>query len=620
MDRATMTPKDPRAFHVSYWVAAFLGIMLVQYVYVGTQKIANIPYSQFEQLLRDGKVAEIGVSDRFIQGKLKEPLDGKSVFVTTRVDPQFAEELQKYNVRYTGQVESTLVRDILSWILPVLIFFGIWAYLGRRMAKSLGGPGGLMTIGKSKAKVYVESDTGVTFADVAGIDEAKDELREIVEFLKNPEQYGRLGGRMPKGVLLVGPPGTGKTLLAKAVAGEAGVPFFSISGSEFVEMFVGVGAARVRDLFEQARQRAPAIIFIDELDALGRARGFGPYAGGHDEKEQTLNQLLVELDGFDSRAGLVLLGATNRPEILDPALLRAGRFDRQVLVDRPDKRGRVQILKVHFRKVTLAPDVDAQKVAALTPGFTGADLANLVNESALLATRRGADAVTMNDFNDAVERIVAGLEKRNRLLNPREREVVAYHEMGHALVAMTLPGTDPVHKVSIIPRGIGALGYTIQRPTEDRFLMTQEELENKMAVLLGGRAAELIVFEHYSTGAADDIRRVTDIARSMVTRYGMSTRLGSVAYERETRSILPGPELPSVPRERDFGEETGNAIDEEVKAVVDASLKRTIAILQERRDILERAAQRLLDRETLDEQDLNELVGSARGLKPEAAE
>ncbi|MFG7489647.1 ATP-dependent zinc metalloprotease FtsH [Methylorubrum rhodesianum] len=615
-----MTPKDPRAFHVSYWVAAFLGIMLVQYVYVGTQKIANIPYSQFEQLLRDGKVAEIGVSDRFIQGKLKEPLDGKSVFVTTRVDPQFAEELQKYNVRYTGQVESTLVRDILSWILPVLIFFGIWAYLGRRMAKSLGGPGGLMTIGKSKAKVYVESDTGVTFADVAGIDEAKDELREIVEFLKNPEQYGRLGGRMPKGVLLVGPPGTGKTLLAKAVAGEAGVPFFSISGSEFVEMFVGVGAARVRDLFEQARQRAPAIIFIDELDALGRARGFGPYAGGHDEKEQTLNQLLVELDGFDSRAGLVLLGATNRPEILDPALLRAGRFDRQVLVDRPDKRGRVQILKVHFRKVTLAPDVDAQKVAALTPGFTGADLANLVNESALLATRRGADAVTMNDFNDAVERIVAGLEKRNRLLNPREREVVAYHEMGHALVAMTLPGTDPVHKVSIIPRGIGALGYTIQRPTEDRFLMTQEELENKMAVLLGGRAAELIVFEHYSTGAADDIRRVTDIARSMVTRYGMSTRLGSVAYERETRSILPGPELPSVPRERDFGEETGNAIDEEVKAVVDASLKRTIAILQERRDILERAAQRLLDRETLDEQDLNELAGSARGLKPEAAE
>ncbi|CAO4132904.1 ATP-dependent zinc metalloprotease FtsH [Methylorubrum extorquens] len=615
-----MTPKDPRAFHVSYWVAAFLGIMLVQYVYVGTQKIANIPYSQFEQLLRDGKVAEIGVSDRFIQGKLKEPLDGKSVFVTTRVDPQFAEELQKYNVRYTGQVESTLMRDILSWILPVLIFFGIWAYLGRRMAKSLGGPGGLMTIGKSKAKVYVESDTGVTFADVAGIDEAKDELREIVEFLKNPEQYGRLGGRMPKGMLLVGPPGTGKTLLAKAVAGEAGVPFFSISGSEFVEMFVGVGAARVRDLFEQARQRAPAIIFIDELDALGRARGFGPYAGGHDEKEQTLNQLLVELDGFDSRAGLVLLGATNRPEILDPALLRAGRFDRQVLVDRPDKRGRVQILKVHFRKVTLAPDVDAQKVAALTPGFTGADLANLVNESALLATRRGADAVTMNDFNAAVERIVAGLEKRNRLLNPREREIVAYHEMGHALVAMTLPGTDPVHKVSIIPRGIGALGYTIQRPTEDRFLMTQEELENKMAVLLGGRAAELIVFEHYSTGATDDIRRVTDIARSMVTRYGMSTRLGSVAYERETRSFLPGPELPSVPRDRDFGEETGNAIDEEVKAVVDAALKRTIAILQERRDILERAAQRLLDRETLNEQDLNELAGSARGLKPEAAE
>jgi cell division protease FtsH len=613
-------PNAPRSFHLWYWLLAFLGLMLFQYVYTATQQVANLPYSEFERLLREGKVAEIGISDRFIQGRLKEPLDGKSVFVTTRVDPEFAEELQKYNVRYTGQVESTFVRDLLSWILPVLLFFGIWAYLGRRMAQGLGGPGGLMSIGKSKAKIYVETDTGVTFDDVAGVDEAKDELREVVDFLKNPEEYGRLGGRMPKGVLLVGPPGTGKTLLAKAVAGEAKVPFFSISGSEFVEMFVGVGAARVRDLFEQARAKAPAIIFIDELDALGRARGIGPYAGGHDEKEQTLNQLLVELDGFDSRAGLVLLGATNRPEILDPALLRAGRFDRQVLVDRPDKKGRIQILQVHMRKAKLAPDVDPEKVAALTPGFTGADLANLVNEAALLATRRGADAVTMADFNNAVERIVAGLEKRNRLLNPREREIVAYHEMGHALVALALPGADPVHKVSIIPRGIGALGYTIQRPTEDRFLMTREELENKMAVLLGGRAAELIVFGHLSTGAADDLRRVTDIARSMVTRYGMSAKLGNVAYERDTRSFLQGPDLPSAPRERDFGEETGNAIDEEVRGIVDGALDRTVAILRDRRDVLERAARRLLEKETLEESELLALAGPPAPPLPQAAE
>src|SRR4051794_16762292 len=526
-------------FNLLYALAAIAGILLIQYVITTTQKIAPIPYSQFQQLLREGKVAEIGVSDRFIQGKLKEPLpDGKSQFVTTRVDPEFAQELQKSGVTYTGQIESTFLRDLLSWVLPVLLFFGVWTYLARRMAAQGGLGGGLMSIGKSKAKVYVETDTGVKFDDVAGVDEAKDELREVVDFLKNPAEYGRLGGRMPKGVLLVGPPGTGKTLLAKAVAGEAKVPFFSISGSEFVEMFVGVGAARVRDLFQQAREKAPAIIFIDELDALGRARGMGPYAGGHDEKEQTLNQLLVELDGFDSRTGLVLLAATNRPEILDPALLRAGRFDRQVLVDRPDKKGRVQILQVHMPKAKLGPDVDPEKVAALTPGFTGADLANLVNEATLLATRRGADAVTMADFNNAIERIVAGLEKRNRLLNPKEREVVAYHEMGHALVAMALPGSDPVHKVSIIPRGIGALGYTIQRPTEDRFLMSREELENKMAVLLGGRAAEWVVFGKLTTGAADDLRRVTELARSMVTRYGMSTALGPIAYELERGSML----------------------------------------------------------------------------------
>jgi cell division protease FtsH len=599
-------------FHIGYWIAAILGIMVIQYVYVTTQQIAPIPYSQLQQLLRDGKVAEIGVSDRYIQGKLKEPLpDGKTQFVTTRVDPQFADELAKYGVTYTGQVESTFLRDLLSWVVPVLLFVGVWTYLSRRMSQGLGG--GLMSIGKSKAKIYVEADTGVRFEDVAGVDEAKEELQEIVEFLKNPEQYSRLGGRMPKGVLLVGPPGTGKTLLAKAVAGEAKVPFFSISGSEFVEMFVGVGAARVRDLFEQARTKAPAIIFIDELDALGRARGIGPYAGGHDEKEQTLNQLLTEMDGFDSKTGLVMLAATNRPEILDPALLRAGRFDRQVLVDRPDKKGRADVLRVHLKKAKLAVDVDPEKVAALTPGFTGADLANLVNEAALLATRRGGDSVTMADFTNAVERIVAGLEKRNRLLNPREREIVAYHEMGHALVALSLPGSDPVHKVSIIPRGVGALGYTIQRPTEDRFLMTREELENKMAVLLGGRAAELTVFGHLSTGAADDLRRVTDIARAMVTRYGMSEKLGSVAYDRDPRSFLTGPDLPMPRREHDYAEDTAAQIDQEVRGIVQAAMDRALATLHEKRELLERSARRLLEKETLDDKDLVELTGPPAG-------
>jgi cell division protease FtsH len=594
-------------FHIGYWLAALAGIMLLQYFIMVNQKIEAVPYSQFQQLLHDGKIEKVAVSNRFVQGTLKEPLpNGKKQFVTTRVDTDLAAELQKAGISYSGEIESTFFTDLLSWVIPALVFFGLWSFLARRMAGG-GIGGGLMSIGKSKAKVYVESDTGVRFDDVAGVDEAKDELREIVDFLRNPQEYSRLGGRMPKGVLLVGPPGTGKTLLAKAVAGQAGVPFYSISGSEFVEMFVGVGAARVRDLFEQASSKAPAIIFIDELDALGRARGLGPYAGGHDEKEQTLNQLLSELDGFDSRSGLVILAATNRPEILDPALLRAGRFDRQVLVDRPDKRGRIDILNVHLRKAKLAPDVDPEKIAALTPGFTGADLANLVNEAALLATRRGADAVDMTDFNNAVERIVAGLEKRNRLLNPREREIVAHHEMGHAIVGTTV-GTDPIHKVSIIPRGVGALGYTIQRPTEDRFVMTREELENKMATLLGGRAAEQVVFGHLSTGAADDLRKVTDIARSMVTKYGMSEKLGSVAYDRDQRSFLGGAEIPML-REQEYAENTAAVIDDEVRKLVQSAMDRAIGILQEKRNILERSARRLLEKETLDEGDLAELIG-----------
>jgi cell division protease FtsH len=467
--------------------------------------------------------------------------------------------------------------------------------------------GGFMTIGKSRAKVYVEKATGVTFDDVAGVDEAKAELQEVVEFLKNPQEYTRLGARMPKGVLLVGPPGTGKTLLAKAVAGEAGVPFFSISGSEFVEMFVGVGAARVRDLFEQARQHAPCIIFIDELDALGRARGAFPGMGGHDEKEQTLNQLLVEMDGFDTSAGIVVLAATNRPEILDPALLRAGRFDRQVVVDRPDKAGRLAILKVHAKKIRLAPDVDLEKVAAMTTGFAGADLANLVNEAAIQATRRKADAVTMSDFTAAFERLVAGAERKSRTLDARERKVVAYHEIGHALVARALPGTDPVHKISIVPRGVGALGYTLQRPSEDRYLLTREELERKIMVLLGGRAAEVLVFGHLSTGAADDLARATQIARDMVTRYGMDEDLGFVAFETQRPRFLEG----AVPADQALA-----AVSERVREQIDAAVRRivmtafacSLEILRANRDALEAAAQTLLEKETLEEPEVEVLL------------
>ena len=594
-------------FNIWYGIAAVFGVLLIQYFFAYSQQVTEIPYSEFETYLAEKKIAEVAISDNYVQGKFKQPLpSGQTMFVTTRVDPDLADRLQESGVVYTGRIESNIIGNILSWTLPILLFFGIWYFMMRRISAG-GGAGGLMQIGKSRAKVYVETDVKVTFDDVAGVDEAEDELKEIVDFLRNPEEYGRLGGRMPKGVLLVGPPGTGKTLIARAVAGEAKVPFFSISGSEFVEMFVGVGAARVRDLFEQARAKAPAIIFIDELDALGRARGAGPMYGGHDEKEQTLNQLLVELDGFDPTLGVVLLAATNRPEILDPALLRAGRFDRQVLVDRPDKKGRIQILKLHMAKAKLAPDVDTEHLAALTPGFTGADLANLVNEAALLATRRKADAVTMEDFNNAIERMIAGLEKRNRLLNAKERRIVAYHEMGHALVALSLPGVDPVHKVSIIPRGVGALGYTIQRPTEDRFLMTREELENKMAVLLGGRAAEFIVFHHLSTGAADDLAKVTDIARAMVTRYGMSEKIGHIALETDQRSYLAQDPLMAGPRPHDYGEHTADAIDEEVRKIVDHAFDRAVRILTERRDALEQTAARLLEVETLGEDDLRPL-------------
>jgi len=590
-------------FSLWYFVFALFAIFTLHDLWVQVRTVEPLPYSEFQRLLKAGEVAEISIADNTIQGSLKQPLqDGRQKFVTTRVDASLAKDLAQYDVKFTGVVENTFLKDLLGWVLPAVIFVGIWIFAMKKFAGKQGLGGGFMNLGKSKAKVYVEANTGVSFEDVAGVDEAKDELKEVVGFLKDPKASGRLGGRVPKGVLLVGPPGTGKTLLAKAVAGEAGVPFFSISGSEFVEMFVGVGAARVRDLFEQARAKAPAIIFIDELDAMGRARGaFGGMGGGHDEKEQTLNQLLVELDGFDSSSGLVLLAATNRPEVLDPALLRAGRFDRQVLVDRPDKKGRIAILDVHMKKITLAANTDSEKVAALTPGFSGAELANLVNEAALVATRRNGESVTVEDFTVAVERIVAGLEKKNRVLNAHERTVVAYHEMGHALVAMGLPGTDPVHKISIIPRGVGALGYTIQRPTEDRFLMTRAELENKMAVLLGGRAAEQLVFGEVSTGAADDLQKVTSIARSIVMRFGMDAQLGNVAYESDRGNFL-GQAAP--PQERSYSEETAREIDCAVRTIVARAFERSSTILTQRRDVLEETARDLLLRETLDESDL----------------
>ena len=560
-------------WNTGYWIVALLLLLSLQSYWQTAKTVEPVPYSEFEKALAEGRVAEVLVSDRTVTGRLKSPDSrGKTTIVATRVEPDLADRLSKYDVPYARVLESTWLRDVLSWILPAVAFFGVWFFLFRRFAEKQG-MGGFLNIGKSRAKVFVEKNTGVTFADVAGGDEAKAELVEIVDFLKNPQDYGRLGARIPKGVLLVGPPGTGKTLLAKAVAGEAVVPFFSISGSEFVEMFVGVGA--------------------------GRTRG----VGGHDESEQTLNQLLTEMDGFDSSVGLIILAATNRPEILDQALLRAGRFDRQVLVDRPDKKGRLDILKVHVKKVTLAQDVDLEQVAALTTGFSGADLANLVNEAALAARRRRASAVELQDFTATIERIVAGLEKKSRVLNPKERETVAHHEMGHALV---LPETDPVHKISIIPRGIGALGYTLQPPTEDRFLMTRTDLEHKIAVLLGGRAAEKLVFGELSTGAADDLARATDIARDMITRFGMDEGLGYIAFEAQRPRFLDTPELAHGGCR--VAESTQARIDQAIRDIVMGVFEHAYRILDINRAVLERCACELLARETLDESDIRQLT------------
>ncbi|MCX7643893.1 MAG: ATP-dependent zinc metalloprotease FtsH [Rhodobacteraceae bacterium] len=582
--------------NIWYWIAAFLLLILFQSWWQGASVTERIPYSRFLELLEQNRIAEVQVETERIFGRYKEPQNGAEFFVTNIVPDDLTRRLEQSDAQYDGTVTNTFLSQLLSWVVPVILLFALWSFFFRRFAERQGF-GGMMTVGKSKAKVYVEKDTGVTFDDVAGIDEAKAELQEIVSFLKEPQKYGRLGARIPKGILLVGPPGTGKTLVARAIAGEAGVPFFSISGSEFVEMFVGVGAARVRDLFEQARKAAPCIIFIDELDALGKKRSGAVFGGGHDEKEQTLNQLLTELDGFDPREGIVLLAATNRPEILDPALLRAGRFDRQVVEDRPDKGGRAAILKVHLKKVK-HEGLDVDQIAALTPGFSGAELANLVNEAAIQATRRGAEAVTMQDVTAAIERIVAGLERKGRLLNPKEREAVAWHEMGHALAAASLPGADPVHKVSIIPRSIGALGYTMQRPTEDRFLITRADLENRMVVLLAGRAAEELVLGEISTGAADDLARVTDIARQIVTRFGMHPKLGQAVLEAERASFLGEDRMPGL-TPRDYSEETAREVDLAVRELIDAAYARARELLARRRADLEAGTRLLLERETI---------------------
>ena len=593
-------------FNLTYLFIAFGLLLLFQSLWAGYNQIENVPYSKFQELLKDKQIEKVVVSPTQIQGEFKTPREGKKYFTTTPVAPAIASELQKYDVQFTGSTGESFFRDILGWVLPVLFFVGIWVFFIRPMAEKQG-LGGMMNVGRSRAKIYVETKTGVKFEDVAGADEAKGELKEVVDFLKDPEPYGRLGARVPKGILLVGPPGIGKTLLARAVAGEAGVPFFSISGSEFVEMFVGVGAARVRDLFEQARKMKPCIIFIDELDSLGRSRTAGLMGGANDEKEQTLNQLLAELDGFDPREGIVLLAATNRPEILDPALTRAGRFDRQIALDRPDRPARTAILKVHIKKVKAAPNLDLDRIASITPGFSGADLANLVNEAALAATRRGGDTVTMDDFTTAVERLVAGIEKRSRILSPKERKVVAYHEMGHALVASALPGADPVHKVSIIPRGIGALGYTMQRPTEDRFLIERGELINRMAVLMGGRASEEIVFGEISTGAADDLDRATDIARQMVTRFGMAEALGQRVYEPQRQAFLGDAMIGTRPK--DYSDETGREIDIAVRKLIDEAYEKAKATLNARRKELEAGTALLLEKETITPEDFPPLEG-----------
>jgi len=604
--------RKEQRFHLIAMLIGFTALILFQ-LYVQAERVLQMPYSDFKKSLREGKVAEVALTGETIRGSVRETdAQGKETlrpFVAIRVtDPDLVRELESKNVKFTGVIQSTWLKDLFFvWILPIGLLWIAWRF----MFKKLGPGQGMLSLGgmgRNRAKIYAQSEIGVSFNDVAGVDEAKTELQEVVEFLKTPKKFQLLGGRIPKGVLLVGPPGTGKTMLAKAVAGEAGVPFFSVSGSEFVEMFVGLGAARVRDLFAQAQEKAPCIIFVDELDALGKARGANPL-GGHDEREQTLNQLLVEMDGFDPKKGVIIMAATNRPEILDPALLRPGRFDRQVLVDRPDIQGREAILKVHAKGVKLAPEVDLKVLAARTPGFVGADLANLINEGALLAARKNKAQVEMADLEEAIDRVVAGLEKKARVMSPKERERVAHHEAGHALVAASVPTGDAVHKISIIPRGIAALGYTLQLPTEDRYLLTRSELLDRLAVLLGGRAAEQLAFGEVSTGAQNDLQRAADIARRMVKEYGMSERLGAVAFEPERRPIfLPGGD--GLGGGRTYSEETAREIDVEVKRIVDETETRVKDLLTKRDRDLKTIAQRLLEKEVLEGEELRQLLGT----------
>ncbi len=603
-----MPPEDiGRKFSPWYLIFLVVAVYLAATLLLqsGTKEIS---YSEFRRYVEQKQVTDITIGQDKITGTLlvgdkKKAQEEK--FETTKVDdPDLVRLLNEKGISYTGKVENTFLIQLLLWV-PLFIILGVfWFYMMRRSGR---GPD-FMSVGRSKAKIYSEDQVKVNFKDVAGVDEAIEELGEVIEFLKTPGRFQRLGGKIPKGILLVGAPGTGKTLLARAVAGEAGVPFFSISGSEFVEMFVGVGAARVRDLFSQAQLKAPCIIFIDELDALGKARGLNP-TGGHDEREQTLNQLLVEMDGFDARKGLILMAATNRPEILDPALLRPGRFDRHVLVDKPDKKGRLDILKIHCKDLVMSKNVDLEKIASKTPGFVGADLANIANEAALLAARRNKDAVDQEDFDEAIERVVAGLEKKNRLMNQEEKERVAYHEVGHAIVATRLPGTDPVEKISIVPRGIAALGYTLQLPTEDRYLMTVTELKGKLATLLGGRAAEVLIFSEPSTGAHNDLIKTTDIARRMVKEYGMSERIGLVTFDNGPTGYL-GIETEAPP---DYSDNTSREIDNEVKRMVDEAYKTAQKILKEEVKRLNKVAKRLLEIEMLEGDELKQLLG----IKPE---
>lgn len=604
-------------FSIWYFLFAIWGVLVVQNYIASQYAPKALPYSEFLKALQGGQIIEVVITNGRITGKMKvtENNEAKEVrFETFRVDQDLSDELSKYNVQFRGQPENTFLRDLFSWVFPMLLFGAVWYMLMRRV-----NPGaGMMSFGRNKAKVYAEQEIETRFDDVAGADEAKAELVEIVDYLKEPQRYQSLGGRMPKGVLLVGPPGTGKTLLARAVAGEAGVFFFTISGSEFVEMFVGVGAARVRELFQQAREKAPCIIFIDELDAIGKARG-NVMVGGHDEREQTLNQLLVEMDGFDPRVGVVILAATNRPETLDPALLRAGRFDRQVLVDRPDVNGRKAILEIHAKKVRMAADVNLAVIARKTPGFSGADLANVVNEAALLAGRKSKSEVEMEDLDEAVDRIIAGLEKKNRVINPKEKEIVAYHETGHALVAAFTPGADAVHKISIIPRGIGALGYTQQLPTEDRYLMTRHELLGKIDVLLGGRMAEDVVFGEISTGAHNDLQRATEIARAMTLEYGMGKTLGLSTYPRQNRPMfLSAEQAPFIGKE--YSEATAAKLDEEVKELIAERAVAVKELLSQKRALLDRIASELLHHEVVESERFNEIIGGTveLGIAPKA--